>query len=40
MFKQCKSNAFFDKVCDKLRNSLTKGSIFSVYLQPKTISKH
>lgn len=38
MFKQCKSNAFFAKVFDKLRKSCTYLYIFSLYLQSKTIS--
>lgn len=38
MFKQCKSNAFFAKVFDKLRKSSTYLSIFSLYLHQKTIS--
>lgn len=38
MFKQCKSNAFFAKVFDKLSKSSTYLSIFSLYLHQKTIS--
>lgn len=40
MFKLFKSNAFFLPICDKFRNLNTKFRYFTLYLHPKTISKH
>ena len=40
MFKLVKSNAFFLPIGDKFRNLNTKFRYFTLYLHPKTISKH